>query len=121
MVRLLQVRSLQPKVRSLHNKICFTQYKSDFAPSLHSLLYGLQQTQLSKLQRVQNTAARLICNVFRFDHISPALFKLHWLPVQFRIRFELLGTAFKTIHGLVPEYINYLNGIKSTSRYSVRQ
>ena len=27
----------------------------------NSLLYGLPQTQLSKLQRVQNTAARLIC------------------------------------------------------------
>ena len=50
----------------------------------NSLLYGLPQTQLSQLQRVQNTAARLICNVPRFDHM---LFRLHWLPVQFRIRF----------------------------------
>ena len=52
----------------------------------NNLLYGLPQTQLPKLQCVQNTAAHLICNVSRFDHISPVLFKLHWLPVKFRIR-----------------------------------
>ena len=34
------------------------------------LLYGLPQTQLSKLQRIQNTAARLICNISRFELIS---------------------------------------------------
>ena len=34
------------------------------------LLHGLPQTQLSKLQRIQNTAARLICNISRFELIS---------------------------------------------------
>ena len=47
-------------------------------------LYGLPPVQLSKLQRAQNTAARLICNTSRFDHISPVLFQQHWLPVHFR-------------------------------------
>ena len=40
------------------------------------LLYGLPAIYLNKL-RVQNTAARLICNISRFDHITPALYKLH--------------------------------------------
>ncbi|XP_031552021.1 uncharacterized protein LOC116289266 [Actinia tenebrosa] len=43
----------------------------------NSLLYALPANQLCKLQRVQNAAARLICNISRFDHITPALHKLH--------------------------------------------
>ena len=50
--------------------------------------------QLSKLQHVQNTAARLICNVSRFGHISPVLFRLQWLPVQFRISNCIVGTRW---------------------------
>jgi hypothetical protein len=45
----------------------------------NSLYYGLPANQLNKLQRVQNAAARLICNVSRFDHITPTLKDLHWL------------------------------------------
>ena len=37
------------------------------------LLFGLPQSQLDKLQRVQNTAARLICKLPRFSHITPVL------------------------------------------------
>ena len=48
------------------------------------LLYGLPAIYLNKL-RVQNTAARLICNISRFDHITPALYKLHWLAIKSRI------------------------------------
>ena len=47
----------------------------------NSLLYGLPKYQISKLQRVQNTAARLITNTRKYDHITPALYSLHWLPV----------------------------------------
>ena len=55
----------------------------------NSFFYGLPQIQLSKLERVKNTAARPICNTSRFDHISPVLFQLHWLPVHFRITFKV--------------------------------
>ena len=48
------------------------------------------------------------------------LFRLHWLQVQFRIGFKKQVVTFKAIHGLAPEYINDLIGIKSTLRYSLR-
>ena len=39
----------------------------------NSLLNGLSQTHMLRLQRVQNPAARLICRVKKFDHISTSL------------------------------------------------
>ena len=61
----------------------------------NSLLYGLPATQLNKLQRVQNAAARLICIISRFDHITPNLIELHWLPIKYRINFKILQSRIK--------------------------
>ena len=37
----------------------------------NSLLYGLLEYQLNKLQRVQNMCARLICNESKYCHVTP--------------------------------------------------
>ena len=59
----------------------------------NGLLYGLPNTELIKLQRVQNAAARLVTSTRKYDHITPILRELHWLPVKFRIHFKLLCSA----------------------------
>ena len=51
----------------------------------NSLLVGVPSTQLSKLQRLQNAAARLVSNIAKYDHITPTLVNLHWLPVKYRV------------------------------------
>ena len=53
----------------------------------NSLMYGLPQCQISKLQRVQNAAAHIAFDLSKFFHITPALRHLHWLPVVKRIQF----------------------------------
>ena len=65
-----------------------------------SILYGLHKQELDKLQRIQNTAARLITGTKRYELIKPALRELHWLPVESRIIFKVLLITFKIIHGL---------------------
>ena len=85
----------------------------------NSLLYGLPNYQLNKLQRVLNASARLVCNAPRFCHISPLLCALHWLPVKSRIEFKILLITFKAIHGLAPNYLCDLLTFKSSS-YNLR-
>ena len=46
--------------------------------------------RLEKLQRLQNTAARLTVRAKRSAHIIPVLKNLHWLPVKERIIFKIL-------------------------------
>jgi len=74
----------------------------------NSLLNGLSQTHMLRLQRVQNTAARLICRIKKFDHISTFLQSLHWLPVLFRPRFKLLCIVFRALRGVGPLYLQEL-------------
>ena len=53
----------------------------------NSLLYGTSVANTAKLQRVQNTLARIITGAKRKDHITPVLHDLHWLPVKKRIEY----------------------------------
>ena len=56
----------------------------------NGLLYSLPDCEIVKLQRVQNAAARLLNSACKYDHITPSLKELHWLPVRFRIHFKIL-------------------------------
>jgi hypothetical protein len=74
----------------------------------NSLLCGLPSTLLARLQRVQNTAARILTGTPKYDHITPVLHSLHWLPVTKRIDFKILLLIFKVIHGQAPVYLQEL-------------
>ena len=50
----------------------------------NSLLYRLPATQLNEIQRILNAAARLVCRLPRYCHITPLMYNLHWLPVNLR-------------------------------------
>ncbi len=56
----------------------------------NALLAGVSKATLSKLQLVQNSAARILTRTSAREHITPVLEKLHWLPVSFRIDFKIL-------------------------------
>ena len=58
--------------------------------SCNSIIYGLPAMELNKLQRIQNTAVRLVTRSRKSEPISPILCKLCWLPIEKRIIFKLL-------------------------------
>ena len=71
----------------------------------NSLLYKVPAVHMSKLQRIQNSAARLVCSTPRFNHITPVIFSLHWLPVAYRIELKIFVLTFKAVYPLAPPCI----------------
>ena len=87
----------------------------------NSLLYGVAATNLSKLQRVQNAAVRLVCSLPRHEHVTSSFIRLHWLPIKFRINFKIAMLCFKCIHANAPNYLKKsMVAIKKTSTYNLR-
>ena len=74
----------------------------------NSLLYGLPNSKIQKLQRIMNVACRIVCRIPKFVDVTPQLKELHWLPAEARILFKVLLITFKAIHHKAPEYIQDL-------------
>ena len=80
----------------------FVSSRLDYA---NAVLYGAPQYLIQKMQRVQNNAARLIVGGRKYDHVTPTLKSLHWLPVRYRVMFKILLITFKALNGKAPKYI----------------
>ena len=75
----------------------------------NAILYGLPMVFLKRLQLVQNRAVRIITFTKKYEDITPSLIDLHWLPVEYRIRYNILLLVYKAINAFSPSYIsNYL-------------
>ena len=68
-------------------------------------LCGVSDYLVAKLQKIQNFAARIITGVTKYQHVTPALKELHWLPVRQRIKYKVLTLTYQMIHGLAPSYL----------------
>ena len=71
----------------------------------NSLINNIAKQDLSKLQRVQNCLARVILRAPRFSPSLPLLKQLHWLPVNYRIKFKLCILTFRALAIHQPPYL----------------
>ena len=71
----------------------------------NSLINNIAKQDLSKLQRVQNCLARVILRAPRFSPSLPLLKQLHWLPVNYRIKFKLCTLTFRALAIHQPPYL----------------
>ena len=71
----------------------------------NSVLAGVSDTLLRRLQSILNAATRLMFSVKKSEHITPLLCELHWLRVPERIKFRLCVLAFRRLHGTAPRYL----------------
>ena len=83
----------------------------------NALLHGIPKTTMSRLQYVQNCVARLIRGALKFDHVTPLLIDLQWLPMTYRPMSKILLTVFKILQGRAPEYLTELITIYNPGRY----
>lgn len=50
---------------------------------------------LKQVQRIQNTAARVLTKTWKYNHVTPVRKSLHWLPDTQRTDFKLLLLVYK--------------------------
>ena len=66
----------------------------------NAVLFGLPDYLIKRLPYVFNAAARLVSLTNKYDHITPVMMQLLWLPVKERINFKIIMTTFKALHGI---------------------
>ena len=86
-------------------KIIIQAYVMSKIDYCNSLLYGIPDKLLNRIQRIQNYAARVVPRLHKFSHIAPALATLHWLPANRWIDFKIALLVYKALNGQAPAYI----------------
>ena len=71
----------------------------------NSLLHGITAGQLGRIQKLQNTAARLILRRTRHSSATIMLHELHWLPIKTRAIYKLFLMVYKSQQDMMPDYI----------------
>ena len=72
------------------------------------LLSGIPQQLIDKLQKVQNSSARLIFKTSKCTHVSPRLAKLHSLPIAQRIDYKISSLCYDVVSNTAPLYLSDL-------------
>jgi hypothetical protein len=70
---------------------------------------------------VQNAAMRLITQSCKYDHITPVLINLHWLPVEYRVKFKLLLLMHQKYLTEMIEYYTPSRTLRSSSAFLLKQ
>ena len=78
--------------------------------------YDLLNSQLSRLQRIQNSVARAVVKAPKFSHITPNLKSLHWLKVNKRIEYKILSLTYKTLSTAQPADLHNLISVQPPGR-----
>ena len=85
-------------------KLLATALVSSSLDYCNSLLCGIANIDLTRLQHVRNRLARLVTKSPPFTRSLPLLRSLHWLPVRFGILLKINELTYKTLRGKQPVY-----------------
>ena len=58
----------------------------------------------------------IVCNINKYDHVSPAMRDLHWLKIPERIIYKLCLLVYKCCNNLAPKYLSELLPSRTSSR-----
>ena len=103
--RLKQMRCLVGQDLTAQLVYAFVISRLDYC---NCVLAGLPKTTIAPLQRAQNAAARLILGLQFRDHVTPALQRLHWLPIEWRVKYKLCLMMYSIHTRQCPAYLSDL-------------
>ena len=125
------IKALRHIRRSLTDEVantvarCIVLSRIDYC---NSLLYGAPSQYLNKLQRVQNSLARIVLNKPFRSPAAPLLRELHWLPVTQRVRFKIASLVFRCRDGSAPSYLSelisekvFVRGLRSAGTFLLEE
>ena len=76
----------------------------------NSVLYGVSDANIKRLQRTQNSLARVVCRAQYNTPTTNLLCELHWLPIRQRINYKIATIVYRVRQSQQPVYLfNMLN------------
>jgi len=83
--------------------------KLDYCNSLYN---NLPKSQITRLQQIQNSLARVVVQTPKCCHITPILHSLHWLKINECIEYKLLSLTYKVLTTTQPPYLDNLISVQ---------
>ncbi len=105
---LKNMSKLRPMLSMSNAEILIHAFMTSRSDYCNALLGGCSACLINKLQMVQNAAARVLTRTRKYDHISPVLSTLHWLPIKHHKDYKILLITYKALNGLAPQYLSEL-------------
>ena len=74
----------------------------------NTVVAGLPDIDIKRMQRVQNIAAKMILQRGKMDSSTQCLKELHWLLITCRVKHKILTLVHKCFQGSAPRYLQEL-------------
>ena len=120
MIKICKISMIQ---RLLTRKVCQQLTLSLAISHLNygnAVLIGCPDITLGLMQKVQNTAARMVLNKHHSYSANECLKQLHWLPIKSRIEYKVLTIVFKCRHDMAPKYLQDLLEAKKLHKQGLK-
>ena len=101
--KLRQLRGVVSQIAMQRLVSAFVLSRLDYC---NAVLVGLSSSSLAPLQRLLYAVVRLVTGLGPRDHITRTMMKLHWLPIEHRIKFKLCLLMHAAVSGQHPDYIS---------------
>ena len=86
----------------------------------NSMLLGIPNYNIQKIQCIQNMSARIVLQLPRRSKITHHLADLYWLKVPYQIEYKIATLMLKCIHDTAPKYLTELIVVDQLHDHSLR-
>jgi len=101
-----QIRSSMDHSTAVSVALALVSSRLDY---VNSILSGSPLKHIARLQRAQHALARVVLQQRSHARSTPLMQQLHWLPVEWRIRFKLTTLTYKALHtGRLPYFADLI-------------